>query len=228
MLTLAFECSNSQLAVAIIQEGKLLSQEVIEDGFSHSELLVVKINDILQKNNLHFDDLNLVVVSNGPSSFTALRVALTVAKIINISLEKPVITVNKCESIAFFFKSNLKIFKVIENETQLTTIVGAGGEEIFIAKYYLKDGKLKTLTDPRLSNVDEIINEIQKTPNLLLFDQENLYQKFINNFPEKIFLVNNDSLHLALIGQEKYQQFGGAKEILPIYLIEPKITKRKN
>ena len=48
MLILAFECSNSQLAVAILRENKLLSQEIIEDGFSHSELLVVKINDILK------------------------------------------------------------------------------------------------------------------------------------------------------------------------------------
>jgi tRNA threonylcarbamoyl adenosine modification protein YeaZ len=228
MLILAFECSNSQLAVAILRENKLLSQEIIEDGFSHSELLVVKINDILQKNNLHFDDLDLVVVGNGPSSFTALRVALTVAKIINISCLKPVVTVNKCESLAFYFKSNSKLFEIDKKELQLTTIIYTANQEIFIARYGLKNDQLNSEENPRISSVDEILYEAQKTTNFLLFDQNVLYQKFINNFPKKTFLINNDPFHLGLLGFEKYRKFGESKEISPIYLIEPKISQRKS
>ena len=227
MLILAFECSNSQLAVAILRENKLLSQEIIEDGFSHSELLVVTISNILQKNNLHFDDLDLVVVGNGPSSFTALRVALTVAKIINISCLKPIITVNKCEQLAFYFKNNLKLFEINKKELYLTTIVNTANQEIFIAQYSLKNNQLTCEENPRLSSIDEVLSEGKNTANLLLFDQKDFYQKFINNFPKKIFLINNDPFYLGLFGFEKYQQFGGSKEILPIYLIEPKISQRK-
>lgn len=227
MLILAFECSNSQLAVAILRENKLLSQEIIEDGFSHSELLVFTISNILQKNNLHFDDLDLVVVGNGPSSFTALRVALTVAKIINISCLKPIVTVNKCEQLAFYLKNNLKLFEINKKELYLTTIVNTANQEIFIAKYSLENNQLTCEENPRLSSIDEVLSEGKNTANLLLFDQKDFYQKFINNFPKKIFLINNNPFHLGLFGFEKYQQFGESKEISPIYLIEPKISQRK-
>jgi len=214
--------------VAIIRENKLLSQEIIEDGFSHSELLVYVINDILQKNNLIFDDLDLVVVGNGPSSFTALRVALTVAKIINISCLKPVITVNKCEELAFYFKNNLKLFETNKNKLDITSIVSTSNQEIFSACYSVKNNQIYCQEDPRLSSFDEVLYLANKTTNLLLFSQKDLYQKFTNNFKEKTYLIDNNPFDLGLIGFEKYQQFGANKEISPIYLIEPKITKRKN
>ncbi len=228
MLNLAIECSASQLVVGLIKNKKLLEQEFVNDGFSHSELLIVKINQILEKNNYQFNDLDLVTVVNGPASFTALRVALTVAKIINISLQKPVITVNKCELLAYIYKSNLDLLKIVNNKLKLTTIVSAGGAEVFLAKYSIINQQINIDENLRTSSIEELLINAEISDNLMLFADEEIYLKFKTNFSDKLFLIKNDVLSLGLFGLEKFHHHGADQEIKPIYLVEPRISKRKS
>ena len=232
MLTLAFECSALNLLVGIIRDNKLIQQSEINDGFSHSEMLIVKIEEILKNQQIWYQDLDLVVVSNGPSSFTATRVALSVAKMINISCQKPVVTVNKCELLAFFYKNNLLSSKNNNNNLKLTVIVNACGNEVFFARYCYEDMRLKCLSEPDVSTIDDLIKQLNFSQDLIIFDQQLSYDHFINKISNQALILQNDVLSLGLLGLEKYHNLlknnaSNQLNISPIYLLEPRISKRK-
>lgn len=61
---------------------------------AHRELsttLLSKIHDILEQNQLSFDDLSGVAVFKGPGSFTGLRIGAVVANTLSYSLNAPVV-----------------------------------------------------------------------------------------------------------------------------------------
>lgn len=227
MLTLAFECSNLQLAIAILRDQKLIDQEIIASGFSHSELLVAKIDEILKKNKFDYSDLDLVVICNGPASFTALRVALTVAKIIKIACEKIVITVDKCELLANYALNQLEILKKNNDNLFINVVINVLANDFFIARFELKNQQLNYLSKPCLVDIETILKSYNNTQNIFIFEQKELAEKFSEIPSNQIAILNNDAYILGIIGLEKFQNNNYQDVIEPIYLMDPKISIRK-
>jgi tRNA threonylcarbamoyl adenosine modification protein YeaZ len=227
MLTLAFECSNLQLAIAILRDQKLIDQEIIASGFSHSELLVAKIDEILKKNKLDYNDFDLVVVCNGPASFTALRVALTVAKIIKISCEKIVITVDKCEVLANYALNQLEILKKNNDNLFINVVINVLANDFFIATFELKNQQLNYLSKPCLVDIETILKSHNNAQNIFIFEQKELAEKFSEIPSNQIAILNNDAHILGIVGLQKFQNNNYQDAIEPIYLMDPKISIRK-
>jgi tRNA threonylcarbamoyladenosine biosynthesis protein TsaB len=57
-----------------------------------AERLVPLINRVLSESGLEWNDVTHLVTPRGPGSFTGLRIALSVAKGLHLTLQKPVIT----------------------------------------------------------------------------------------------------------------------------------------
>lgn len=80
MLTLAIETSGPSGSVAVVDAGKVLSEEALELGKQHGQVLIPAIGRILAECRLAPRDIELVAVSVGPGSFTGLRVGVVCAK----------------------------------------------------------------------------------------------------------------------------------------------------
>jgi len=106
MLTLAFDCSTSSMSIALLNDKKILGEKNYLQEAKHSEMLVVEIKNLLDVNKINFNDLDLIIATNGPGSYTGIRVALAVLKIIKITTQKPVLTVNCCEVLADKYSKN--------------------------------------------------------------------------------------------------------------------------
>lgn len=97
MITLAL-CSalnNSYLALNI--NGEIKSEIITSDDNYHSLYLVKKIKAMIEENALKIDDINLIAVNTGPGSFTGIRVALTIAKVMACELNIPLVPLNTAE-----------------------------------------------------------------------------------------------------------------------------------
>ena len=51
-----------------------------ESEYSHSIFTMPMIKEIFEENNLNINDLDKVIVINGPGSFTGIRIGITIAK----------------------------------------------------------------------------------------------------------------------------------------------------
>lgn len=70
------------------------------DGYSHGERLHIYIEEILSRNNLSTKDLDAVAVSEGPGSYTGLRIGVASVKGLCFALDIPMIAVSTLKSLS--------------------------------------------------------------------------------------------------------------------------------
>lgn len=64
-------------------------------NFNQSELLLKSIDELLKKNHLELKDLSRICVQTGAGSYTGIRVGLTTANFLALSLNIPVLDSTK-------------------------------------------------------------------------------------------------------------------------------------
>lgn len=91
---LCIESSTDVCSVALFDGTTLLSHEESLEVNSHAEKLAPLIKKVMEKAEITFSQLDAVAVSNGPGSYTSLRVGLSTAKGICYAAGKPLIALN--------------------------------------------------------------------------------------------------------------------------------------
>jgi tRNA threonylcarbamoyladenosine biosynthesis protein TsaB len=126
-LFLCIETSSPICSVAL-GRGELCVDEFISDEPNgHSRLLTAMVEEIMRKNDVSFHDLDAVVVSSGPGSYTGLRIGMSTAKGLCYASEKPLISISTFESmVQSFLKS-----KRVERGDVLVPMVDARRMEVY-------------------------------------------------------------------------------------------------
>ena len=114
MISLFLDTSSSYLSSAIYKDGKLLKSvfEYLEKDMSKYALLRVKemMDSLLLKPN----DIDNIVVVNGPGSYTGLRVGVTIAKTYAWGLNKKLFSVSSLLTMATSQKDKDYIVPIID------------------------------------------------------------------------------------------------------------------
>jgi len=98
---LNIETATKNCSVAIAKDGEvLICKEIAEEGYSHAERLHVFIEESLQAVGIEYNDLTAVAISQGPGSYTGLRIGVSAAKGLCYALSIPLIAVDTLESLA--------------------------------------------------------------------------------------------------------------------------------
>ena len=98
---LNIETATKNCSVALAQEGKIiLCKEIAEEGYSHAERLHVFIEEIIQEAGITFQELTAIAVSQGPGSYTGLRIGVSAAKGFCFALNIPLIAVDTLQVLA--------------------------------------------------------------------------------------------------------------------------------
>lgn len=80
MISMFIDTSLSDVSIALIRDGKLLSKINNSIPGEHSIYVTKYIDDILKENSLSPNDVDEIIVVNGPGSFTGIRIGVTIAK----------------------------------------------------------------------------------------------------------------------------------------------------
>ena len=95
------ETATKNCSVALAKEGKtILYKEIAEEGYSHAERLHVFIEAIIKEAGITFQDLSAIAVSQGPGSYTGLRIGVSAAKGLCFALDIPLIAVDTLQVLA--------------------------------------------------------------------------------------------------------------------------------
>jgi tRNA threonylcarbamoyladenosine biosynthesis protein TsaB len=98
---LNIETATKNCSVALAKEGKtILCKEIAEEGYSHAERLHVFIEEIIQEAGITLNDLVAVAVSQGPGSYTGLRIGVSAAKGLCFALNIPLIAIDTLKTLA--------------------------------------------------------------------------------------------------------------------------------
>ena len=100
-LILSLETSTNVCSVALHQNGNLLGSTEILIQKSHSQILTIICQNIVEHCGFILKDVDAFAVSAGPGSYTGLRIGVSTAKGFCYSLDKPLISVNTLDAMAF-------------------------------------------------------------------------------------------------------------------------------
>lgn len=100
MLVLGLDTSLDACSAAIVRGGEVLAHlcEVMNRG--QAERLAPMVRDVAQQAGVTFAELDRVAVTTGPGSFTGVRVGLSFARTLALSLGKPCVGVSTLEALA--------------------------------------------------------------------------------------------------------------------------------
>ena len=98
---LNIETATKNCSVSIAKNGEtILCKEIAEEGYSHAEKLHVFIEDVIADSGISVNDLAAVAVSQGPGSYTGLRIGVSAAKGLCFALNIPLIAVDTLQTLA--------------------------------------------------------------------------------------------------------------------------------
>ena len=148
MATLLLDSSNTSLSVGIESNGKLLGYTSYEAWQAQSEHMIPEIDALLKKFFLTRKDIIGVMTSIGPGSYTGVRIALTIAKVIALCLDAPVYPV-----------SSLRVQK--NNDVPSICLINARSGRSYFGVYH----KDKIIVQDTIKTNEEVLDYIKEHPN---------------------------------------------------------------
>ena len=154
-LILNIETATKNCSVSLSNEGKtMVCKEIAEQNFSHAEKLHLFIAEVLSENNLKFSDLKAVAVSQGPGSYTGLRIGVSSAKGFCYALNIPLIAVDTLQLLA----KQIQIEKGI-----ILPMIDARRMEVFTAFYdknfnQIRNVQAEIIDENSYAEIDEILH----------------------------------------------------------------------
>ena len=101
MSILAIDTATQVSSVAVLKEGRLLAELTMQGKLTHSETLLPHIEQVLKMAAVTKEELTGIAVSNGPGSFTGLRIGLAAAKAMSYVLGIPLVGVSTLQALAY-------------------------------------------------------------------------------------------------------------------------------
>lgn len=147
MISVLIDSSNFDLSVGLGKNHQLIAETSYQAWQQQSELLVAELDKLFINQNLDRKDVNEVIVSKGPGSYTGVRIALCVAKVMAFALNVPL-----------YLCSSLEMMKDPSKPT--ICVVNARSKRSYVGVY---EGE-KTLLSDQIMDNDEVLKYIQEHP----------------------------------------------------------------
>jgi len=137
---LNIETSTEICSVCVSENGNVLAIAESHEGYNHATNLTMFIQKCLEESKLQMQDLDAVAFSQGPGSYTGLRIGVSAAKGICYALNKPLIAVDTLSAIANECASK----EQLENAL-FCPMIDARRMEVYTALFNYKNEKVKDL-----------------------------------------------------------------------------------
>lgn len=224
MIILAAETSTLLGSVALLKDGVVLATEESMRQGSHSDVLNVFIQKVLDKTNIKLSDIDFFVTGIGPGSFTGIRISLNAIKTMAYCHKKPTFGLSSLASLATAADSTLKSSEF--DNLPIVSMVNAYKNMCYVATYQKQNSNLIELKKPEVIRVQNLENYITQK-SVICGDAYLTYEKFFSeNLKEKLVrnAATSDESHaktLALMAHENLKNNKPASawnELLPLYL----------
>lgn len=171
----------------------------------HASWILPAIAEIMSKSGKMLQDIDAVAVSNGPGSYTGLRVGLSTAKGLCYGLGKPLISIGTLELMAHAVDKNLAEY--------ICPVIDARRMEIFTAVY---DWNMQQILSPTAMIVEanSFMTILEKGRILFSGNALNKLQQVIVHHNA---IFNNFPLTAECFSQLSTQRFASGKFADPAY-----------
>ena len=221
-----FACDSTAktASVALCEDKMLLAEFTQNGGNTHSETLLPMTEVLLNSMKTDIDEIDIFAVSEGPGSFTGVRIGAATVKGFAHRKNKPCIGISTLEALA----TNL----AFGEDKIIVPVMDARRGQFYTAKFEFKNGALERMEDDSAKAFEELRAEIEAlgrrvylcgdgyAPARKLLGDELSFET-----PEK--LRYQSAYSVAQIAYEKYLAGDrtSAEELRPTYLRLPQAER---
>lgn len=153
MYSLILDSSTKILYVCLIHDNSIVFEEYVSGRNDHAKNIVKKVDEALKASGILASDLDEIICGVGPGSYTGVRMAVTVCKMLALFMKKPLYTISTLKLMASGY--NGKVLSMIDARrgNAFSMIIDNKNNEMILAEGMYEITKLLE------NNVDFIVNE---------------------------------------------------------------------
>ncbi|MBE6780035.1 MAG: tRNA (adenosine(37)-N6)-threonylcarbamoyltransferase complex dimerization subunit type 1 TsaB [Ruminococcaceae bacterium] len=152
MKILAIECSATPASVAVLDGDKLLASAFVNVKLTHSQTLMPMIESTLKAAKININDIEGFAISNGPGSFTGVRIGISAVKGLAAAKKLPCVAVSTLYAMAQNYS---------DTDCIVCAVMDARCNQLYNAIFDIQNGKIARLCDDRALLCNELYEEIK-------------------------------------------------------------------
>ncbi len=153
MKILAVECSATPASVAILDNDKLLAQAFTNVKLTHSQTLMPMIENLLNSSKIQLSDIDGFAISNGPGSFTGIRIGISAVKGLAAAKKVPCVGVSTLLAMAYNY---------LDTDCIVCAVMDARCNQFYNAIFDIENNEITRLCDDRALMCDELLDKVKK------------------------------------------------------------------
>lgn len=222
-LILNIETATGVCSVALAKDGQLVGLKESNTKNSHSSVLPIFIDEVVAASGFSMSDIDTIAVSEGPGSYTGLRIGVATAKGLCYALEIPLIGVNTLQAMAMGMALPPTPSPKREGEysTLYCPMIDARRMEVYCAIF---DETGKEIRETRAEIMDEnsMMEYLVKNKVIFAGDGAMKCRPLFENHPNAVFMddFQASSKFMIPLSEEKYssKKFEDLAYFEPFYL----------
>ena len=228
MKILNLECSATPASVAIIEDGKLLASSFVNVKLTHSQTLMPMVESTLSAAKLTIADIDGLAISNGPGSFTGVRIGISALKGIAAPKNLPCVAVSTLRAMAENYS---------DTDCIVCAVMDARCNQVYNALFEIQDNKITRLCEDCALMCDELAKEIKKISQnsdkcvIIVGDGAEIFYPFVKECDNvKISASTRRFQNACGVGMAALENFNKgetieASALLPFYLRLPQAER---
>ena len=225
MNILAIDTSGPVAGCAVMVNGRVTYQVVMNRGLTHSETIMPAVDEALTASGLTCGDIDVFAAVAGPGSFTGVRIGVCAVKGLAHAVGKPCARVHALEALSMNFCGF---------DGLCCPILDARRGQVYCAAYDMKDGLPAGVIAPDAVQLTDFINALPTDRRLAFVgDGVPVYGDSIREMlgsraliaPEHLRSLRPDAACVLAAAQP--DQWMAARLLTPVYLRAPQAERER-
>lgn len=153
MKILGIDTSSSALGIALTDEKILIGEFTQNKALAHSEKLMPLIEMMMNNLDEDIENLDAVVATIGPGSFTGIRIGVATANAFSMALNIPVIGISALRAMAYNF---------VDSDYVVFATMYAQRNDFYRGAYKIEEGIVTEILSEDAISMENIVLEIKE------------------------------------------------------------------
>ncbi|MDR2898889.1 MAG: tRNA (adenosine(37)-N6)-threonylcarbamoyltransferase complex dimerization subunit type 1 TsaB [Clostridiales bacterium] len=153
MKILAIETTGNTAATAVVSDNAVLGEISTNYKKNHSVTILPMVDFLLKTLEFAVNDMDYIAVTQGPGSFTGLRIGAATAKALAHGANKSLIPIPALDALAY---------NIFEENINIVPIMDARRNEVYYSIYTRENGVLVKLIDYTAAPVLQCLDHVKK------------------------------------------------------------------
>jgi len=154
MVILGFETSTPVCSVALVDAHRVLGEYTLEIEGHHAGRLLPMVERLLQDVGLRMSAVEGIAVASGPGSFTGVRIGMSTAKGLCLSLGVPMLSVSTLAGMAYRYAFD---------GVSVCAVVDARRGEVYAGVYQRREGDLIATVPDTVLSVEALLQRLDRS-----------------------------------------------------------------